>query len=225
MKRFSIILRYLSDQKGKIAVYVLFNLLSVIFSLVSLPCFAPFLQLLFNKEALVDVQPEFSFSASGILNYLKYYLSTLIREHSQIYALGAICILIIISVFFKNIFIYLSYRVLAPIRNRIMKRLRADLYTKILDLPIGYFTEQRKGDINSRMSNDAHEIEWSIIGTLEGLLKEPLTILIILSVLVVLSPQLSLFLLVLLPITGFIIGRVSRSLKNNQPVHRKKWAH
>jgi ATP-binding cassette, subfamily B, bacterial MsbA len=213
MKRFSIILRYLSDQKGKIGVYVLFNLLSVIFSLVSLAMLAPFLQLLFHKEGLVNIKPDFAFSASGILNYLKYYLSTLISKHNEVYALGAICILIIVSIFLKNIFIYLSYRVLAPIRNRIMKRLRADLYTKILDLPIGYFTEQRKGDINSRMSNDAHEIEWSIIGTLEGLLKEPLTILIILCMLVILSPQLSLFLLVLLPITGFIIGRVSRSLK------------
>src|SRR5690606_16912241 len=93
------------------------------------------------------------------------------------------------------------------------KRLRADLYTKILNLPIGYFTEQRKGDINSRMSNDAQEIEWSVLGTLEGLIKEPLTIIIILTVLITLSPQLSLFLLILLPLTGFIIGRVSRSLK------------
>jgi subfamily B ATP-binding cassette protein MsbA len=98
-------------------------------------------------------------------------------------------------------------------RNSVMKRLRADLYTKILQLPIGYFTEQRKGDIVSRMSNDANEIEWSVMSTLEGLIKEPITILIILSVLIFLSPQLSLFLLVLLPLTGFIIGRVSRSLK------------
>ncbi len=213
MKRFAIILRYLSDQKGKIALYILFNLLSVVFSLVSLAMLGPFLQLLFYKEGLVNTAPEFSFSAAGILNYLKYYLSTLIKAHDEIYALGAICILIIVAIFFKNIFIYLSYRVLAPIRNRVMKRLRADLYSKLLELPIGYFTEQRKGDINSRMSNDTHEIEWSIIGTLEGLLKEPLTILIILSILVGLSPQLSLFLLVLLPLTGFIIGRVSRSLK------------
>lgn len=213
MKRFATILRYLSDQKGKIALYVVFNLLSVIFSLFSLAMLAPFLQLLFGKEKLVEMEPGFSFSANGILNSFKYYLSNLIREHNEVYALGAICIFIIISVFFKNVFIYLSYRVLAPLRNRVMMRLRTDLYTKILQLPIGYFTEQRKGDITSRMSNDANEIEWSVIGTLEGLIKDPLTILIILGVLVFLSPQLSLFLLVLLPLTGFIIGRVSRSLR------------
>lgn len=213
MKRFSIILKYLADQKGKIALYVLFNLLSVVFSLVSLAMLAPFLQLLFGLDKLVEAQPEFSFSANGLMNYLKYYISTLIKEHSPLYALGAICVLVLAAIFFKNCFIYLSYRVLGPLRNRVMKRLRADLYSKILQLPIGYFTEQRKGDINSRMSNDANEIEWSIIGTLEGLIREPLTILIILSVLVFLSPQLSLFLLVLLPLTGFIIGRLSRALK------------
>lgn len=221
MKRFSTILKYLSDQKSNIGLYILFNLLSVIFSLFSLAMLAPFLQLLFGKEKLVDVEPVFSFSASGMLNSFKYYLSTLIREHNEIYALGAICIFIIISIFFKNVFIYLSYRILAPMRNRVMRRLRDDLYSKILDLPIGYFTEQRKGDINSRMSNDANEIEWSVISTLEGLIKDPLNILIILSVLIFLSPQLSLFLLVLLPLTGFIIGRVSQSLRK-QSTHAQE---
>jgi subfamily B ATP-binding cassette protein MsbA len=213
MKRFSTILKYLKDQKGSIALYVLFNLLSVVFSLFSLAMLGPFLQLLFYKEKLTNTAPVFHFSANGMLEYFKYYLSTLIREHNEIYALGAICIVIIISIFFKNFFIYFSYRILAPLRNRVMQRLRGDLYSKILDLPIGYFTEQRKGDISSRMSNDANEIEWSIISTLEGLIKEPLTIIIILSVLIFLSPQLSLFLLILLPLTGFIIGRVSRSLR------------
>lgn len=221
MKRFSTILKYLKDQKGNIALYVLFNLLSVVFSLFSLAMLAPFLQLLFGKEQLVETEPGFSFSANGILNSFKFYLSNLIRDHSEVYALGAICVFIIISVFLKNVFIYLSYRILAPMRNRVMKRLRADLYTKILQLPIGYFTEQRKGDITSRMSNDANEIEWSVISTLEGLIKDPLTILIILGVLVFLSPQLSLFLLVLLPLTGFIIGRVSRSLRK-QSTHAQE---
>ncbi|MFI5152141.1 MAG: ABC transporter ATP-binding protein [Chitinophagales bacterium] len=213
MKRFSIILKYLSDQKKNIVLYFLLNLFSILFSLVSLAMLAPFLQLLFGKEKLVSVQPKFTFSASGILNSLKYYLSTLIKEHSEIYALGAICVIIIISVFLKNAFLYLANRVLAPMRNHVMTKIRADLYTKILELPIGYFTEQRKGDIISRMSNDANEIEWAIMSTLEGLIREPMTILIIIVSLILISPTLSLFLFVLLPITGFIIGRVSRSLK------------
>jgi subfamily B ATP-binding cassette protein MsbA len=213
MKRFSTILGYLSDRKGNIALYVLFNLLSVIFSLVSLAMLAPFLQLLFGKDAPVHEEPNLAFSAESILLYLKYILTRLIDEHNQIYALGFICIVITISILFKNFFLYLAYRVLAPMRNHVMTRLRADLYSKILELPLGYFTEQRKGDIISRMSNDANEIEWSVMATLEGLIKEPMTILIILVSLIMLSPWLSLFLLVLLPLMGFLIGRVSRSLK------------
>lgn len=213
MKRFSTILGYLRDRKGNIALYLLFNLLSILFSLVSLTMLAPFLELLFNPEARVTDKPELAFSAESILLYLKYIITKLINEHSQIYALGFICIVIVTAILFKNLFLYLSYRVLAPMRNHVMTRLRSDLYAKILELPIGYFTEQRKGDIISRMSNDANEIEWSVMATLEALIKEPLTILIVLVSLIMLSPLLSLFLLVLLPLMGFIIGRVSRSLK------------
>src|SRR5688572_8488317 len=104
MKRFATILRYLRNQKGNIALYVLFNLLSILFSLVSLAMLAPFLQLLFGKEQLVEAQPDFTFSASGILEGLKYFISQLIREHNEVYALGAICIIIIIAIFFKNCF-------------------------------------------------------------------------------------------------------------------------
>ncbi|MFI5157091.1 MAG: ABC transporter transmembrane domain-containing protein, partial [Chitinophagales bacterium] len=213
MKRFAIILKYLTDQKRNIFLYFLLNLLSILFSLVSLAMLAPFLQLLFGMEQLVGVKPVFHFSAAGVLESLKYYLSHLIQTHSKIYALGAICLTLIVSIFLKNFFLYFSYRVLVPIRNRIMFRLKNDLYGKILDLPIGYFTEQRKGDIISRMSNDMNEIEWSVITTMEGLIKEPLTILIIFVSLIFISPTLSLFLLVLLPLTGFVIGRVSRTLK------------
>ncbi|GAC1528337.1 MAG: ABC transporter ATP-binding protein [Sediminibacterium sp.] len=213
MKRFSRILFYLRTQKQNIALYVVFNLLSVVFSLVSLAMLAPLLQMLFGKEQLVNIKPLWHFSASGILSYIKYCLSQLMNQHGPVYALAAICVIVILSIFFKNLFIYLSYRVLTPMRNHVMTRLRSDLYSKILELPIGYFTEQRKGDIISRMSNDINEVEWSVIGTLEGLIREPLTILIILACMVLMSPALSLFLLVLLPLTGFIIGRISRSLK------------
>ena len=222
MKRFSRILFYLRSQKKNIVLYVIFNLLSVIFSLVSLAMLAPFLQMLFGREKLLNVQPNWHFTATGILNYLKYIISQLIQQHSLIYALGAICVIIVVSVFLKNLFTYLSFRVLAPMRNYVMTKLRADLYSKILELPIGFFTEQRKGDIISRMSNDANEVEWSVMSTLEGLIRDPLNILIILVTLVYISPVLSLFLLVLLPLTGFIIGRVSRSLKKQSTASQEQ---
>jgi ATP-binding cassette, subfamily B, bacterial MsbA len=222
MKSFSTILKYLSDQKQNIFLYFVFNLLSILFSLLSLAMLAPFLQLLFGKEQFLASAPALRFSASSITVYLKYMLGMLIQHHDKVYALAAICLVVILSIFFKNIFLYLSYRVLAPLRNHVMTRLRADLYTKLLELPIGFFTEQRKGDIISRMSNDANEIEWSVMSTLEGLIKEPMNIIIILGTLFFLSVPLSLFLFVLLPLTGFIIGRVSRSLKKQSTVAQEQ---
>jgi len=222
MKRFSTILKYLRNQKRNIALYIAFNLLSVLFSLVSLAMLGPFLQLLFEKEKAPVIKPVFSFSANGLLNELKYYIGQLKSLHGAAYALSAICIIIVTSIFFKNVFTYLSYRVLAPMRNYVMTKLRADLYNKILSLPIGYFTEQRKGDIISRMSNDANEVEWSVMSTLEGLIRDPMTIIIILGTLIFLSPTLSLFLMVLLPLSGFIIGRVSRSLKKQSTQSQEK---
>lgn len=213
MKRFERIFFYLRDQKGNIALYFLFNLLSIIFSLVSLGMLGPFLFLLFGKEKPVDVKPVLKFTANGLLEYFNFYISQLMKEHSAMYALSFICIVLVVSIFLKNLFYYLTLRTVTPIRNHVMTRIRADLYAKILILPIGYFTEQRKGDIISRMSNDTNEVEWSIMGTLEGLIRDPLNIIVILVMLIFLSPLLSLFLLVLLPLTGFIIGRVSRSLK------------
>ena len=218
MKRFSTILKYLKDQKRYILLYFVFNLFSVLFSLVSLGMLIPFMQLLFGHEKMAEHAPQITFSAGSVLEYIKYILGILIRDHGPAYALGAICVIIIVSVFLKNLFLYLSYRVLGPLRNRVLTRLRADLYTKILKLPLGFFTEQRKGDLISRMSNDINEIEWSVISTLEGLFREPLTILVYLFTMVFLSPPLSLFLLVLLPVTGFIIGRVSRSLKRQSHI-------
>ena len=213
MKRFSRIFFYLRNQKGKIVSYLVFNLLSIIFSLVSVAMLAPFLDLLFSREAPLTVRPEPVFSSEGLMAQFKYGLSYLIIHYGHAKALIAVCITIIISVLFKNLFLYLSYRMLIPLRNRIMTNFREDLYDKILVLPVSYFTDQRKGDMMSRMSNDMNEIEWCIIGALEGLIKDPLNILILLVTLIFLSPMLSLVMLVLLPVAAFILGRVSKSLK------------
>ncbi|MDF2187100.1 ABC transporter ATP-binding protein [Paraflavitalea sp. CAU 1676] len=223
MKRFSTILKYLKDRKGQIGLYGLFVLLSIVFSLVSLGMLGPFLKLLFNQNPQTIAKPEsVTFSASSVLENLQYIIQQLIAEHNKVYALAFICIIVVVAIFFKNLFTYLSFRVLAPMRNHVMTRLRSDLYVKILQLPIGYFTEQRKGDIISRMSNDANEVEWSVMSTLEGLIREPMTILIILGALIFLSPMLSLFVFVLLPIMGFVIGRLSRSLKKQSTQSQEK---
>jgi ATP-binding cassette, subfamily B, bacterial MsbA len=222
MKQFNRIFKYLEGFKLNIGMYFLFILLSIIFSMVSLAMLAPFLQLLFDKSSRIANEPEFIFSAKGILLYVRYIISNIIASKNELSALAFICGIILTSVFFKNVFLYLSYRVLSPMRNGVMTKLRGDLYDKVLQLPVGFFSEQRKGDLISRMSNDANEVEWSVMMALEVLIKEPLTILFYLLMMILLSPQLSLFLFVFLPAMAFVIGRVSRSLKKQSTDAQEK---
>lgn len=112
----------------------------------------------------------------------------------------------------------MSYRAMGPVKNGIVNRFRLELYNKILLLPIGYFTEKRKGDLMSRVTNDVGEIEGSVVGTLEGWVRDPLTIIINLFVLFSISPKLTFFILLCIPVMGFVIGRMSRSLKKQSSV-------
>ena len=210
MKKFSVILQYLSRYKGKIALYMFFNILSIVFGLISLGMLSPFLDILFKEGAPAAQQVTLNTNAIG---GLKDILVGIVQTHSKSSVLIVICLLIIISTFLKNLFYYWASYISSPIRSATITFLRNDVYEKILALPIGYFTERRKGDLISRMTNDIYEIESSVVSTLEGLIKDPLTIIGYLAYMIYLSPHLSLFLLILLPITGFLIGRISRSLK------------
>ena len=214
MKRYAGLLKYFKPFGGNIALYMLFTVLSIVFGIVSIGMLIPFLDIIFHPEKRVNILPgTVKLNSENALQILSYYLTQIINKSGVITALGYICIVIIVSIFLKNVFLYLSYYVLSPMRNSVMTRLRNDLYSKILSLPIGYFTEQRKGDLISRMTNDTWELEGTVVNTMEGMVKEPLTLIILLLTLVFLSPQLSLFLLIFLPATAFIIGRVSRALK------------
>jgi ABC-type multidrug transport system fused ATPase/permease subunit len=125
-------------------------------------------------------------------------------------------------IFLKDLFQYLASYVSAPIRNAVINDMRQDLFTKVLKLPIGFFTGERKGDLLSRMTNDLQEVEVSIVSVLDAALRNPVIILVYLLALIKLSPQLTLFLLFFLPITGFVIGRVSKSLKRHSTAGQNK---
>lgn len=127
--------------------------------------------------------------------------------------LGAICVVLIVAIFLKNLFLYLSSYILNPVKNRIVNTFRSDIYDKILLLPIGYFTEQRKGDLLSRVTNDVNEVEGSVIGVLEGWIKDPLNIIFTLAALFLISPVLTGAILLCIPVIGFILGRISKALK------------
>ena len=210
MKRFGRILSYLKDYKGQLLLYIVCTLLATLFSLFALGFLSPFMEVIFKGNS---ASTSTSIESTSVTAILKDYLNTQIQTHGQVYALGLICVFIVAATMLKNLFLYISYYISSPIRSAIITRLRGELYNKVLSLPIGYFTEQRKGDIISRMTNDVNEVEYSIVSTLEGLIKDPLTVTGYLLFLVYISPTLSLFLLILLPLTGVIIGRISRNLK------------
>ena len=210
MKQYSRIFTYLGDYKGKIVLYFLFTLLSIVFSIVSIGMLMPFLQLIFLGDKGITTD-----SNNPAIRFVNEFLDNSIRTRGNIKTLAYICLLMIAFIILKNLFLYLSYYILNPLKNKIVNRLREDLYDKILQLPIGFFNEKRKGDLMSRMTNDVAEVEGSVVGTLEGWIRDPMTIIVTLAVLFVISPQLTLFILILIPVLGLIIGRITKSLKKH----------
>lgn len=203
--------------------YGLFILLSIFFSLFSLGMLTPFLDLIFGNNAFSGIVSTPVTDTANIKDIIYQFLQDIIQAKGKAYALGWICLFIVVSIFFKNLFLYLAFYFLAPIRNMVTKKYSKLLYDKILQLPVGYFTEKRKGDILSRASNDIAELESSVISALEGLIKEPLTIIGILIFLFLISAKLTLFVFILLPLAGFIVGRIGRSLKKHTNSAQVKW--
>ncbi len=222
MKNISKLLVFLKPYWKFATMNVVFNVLSVIFSLISVTMAIPFLSILFNRQPMVTEVGAFTFSVKGVTEYFYYFLSLIISGYGKAAALGMVCLFVIIMTFFKTWFRYLAMYNLAPLRNGIVRDLRNQLFVKVLDLPLSYFTEEKKGDIMSRMSNDVKEIEWSILSSLEMLFRDPLTILIFLVTLIILSPGLSLFAFTLLPLSALIIGQLGKNLRKQSKTGQEK---
>jgi ATP-binding cassette, subfamily B, bacterial MsbA len=231
MKRFNKILRYLVPYWAKAALNVLFNFLSVVFSLFSLTMVIPFLGILFGTQPTVDELYPFSLSFmreeglslfAMLKNNFYFYISQLIQNRGEIYALIFVSGLVIIMSLLKTGFKYLAMYNLATIRNGVVKDMRDSLYAKSVGLPLSYYSNERKGDIISRMTNDVHIVEWSIISSLEMLFSDPITIIVYLGGLIIISPHLTLFVLILLPISALIIGRLGKTLKTTALKGQKK---
>ena len=212
MRKYSLVFAYLKDYKLAITSYIICTLLSIVFGVASLGMLFPFLQVLFDKEniATKTVKKSSGFSPFG---WLKEKVGELVNDGDQLHTLAIVCLLIIGSIILKNTFLYLASRSLLPVKNKVATRFRVDIFNKVLSLPIGYFTEQRKGDLMSRMTNDVGQVENSVLGALEGWVKDPLQIIINLIVLFTINAELTIIILFFIPIMGFFIGRVGRSLK------------
>ena len=213
MKSLGIIFNYIKKYPRMVTGYFILNILSAFFSLISLAMLAPFLTLIFGLQQSDGVQSS-RFRLGELSDQLYNTLAELTQTpEGRIQALAIICILVICSIVLKNIFLYGAMYVLTPIRNNIINDMRTDMFKKILALPVGFFNEQRKGDIMSKLTNDLQDVEFSTISFLETFFREPILIALYLFAMINLSPELSVFLLLFLPVAGLIIGRIGRSLK------------
>ena len=164
---------------------------------------------------IINCKPEFALSSEYIKDISNYYLAGLIvTQGGKAKALIIICVIVFVMTFFKNLFRYLAMFFIAPIRNGVVRDLRNKMYKKAMDLPLSYYSEEKKGDLMSRMTSDVQEIEWSIMQTLEMIFREPLTIIISFSLMLLVSTKLTIYILLLLPIAALFIALLGKSLKS-----------
>ncbi len=225
MGYFKDILKYEKKYRKFTILNILFNILYAIFNVLSVLAFIPVLNILFSTERKVITKPIYE-GIIGIGNYLEnsfnYFIYQKIIDDGEINVLLFICLLSLSLFFFKNLFRYLASYVITFLRTGIVKDLRDQLYKKIVELPIAYFTEKRKGDIIARMTSDVQEVENSILTSIETIVREPLTVFISITIMLFMSLKLTLFVFILLPLSGFIISSISKKLKANSVKAQKE---
>ncbi|WP_319481702.1 ABC transporter ATP-binding protein [uncultured Draconibacterium sp.] len=205
--------RFLPPYKSKVILNFVFNFLAAVFGAFSFGLLAPVLGILFEtKESVHELLP-FEFSAKVIENNLSYFITWIIDRHGQSNALIYIGLFIVVMVMLKVGFTYLASFMMIGIRNGVVRDIRSKIYRKILALPLGFFSDEKKGDIMARMTGDVQEIENSVMNSLDMLFKNPMLIFISLAYMIYTSWSLTIFVFVMLPVTGFLIGRVGKSLK------------
>ncbi|OIQ38558.1 MAG: antibiotic ABC transporter ATP-binding protein [Bacteroidetes bacterium MedPE-SWsnd-G1] len=225
MTYFKKILAFAKPYTRFIWLNVIFNILYAIFNVLSVLGFIPVLGILFGQEEKVYEKPTYEGIKSiynFVQNSLNYRVTEMMESGGIDKALLFICILSFSLFFFKNFFRYLASFVLAYLRNGIVKDLRDKLYRKIVELPIAYFSEKKKGDVIARMTSDVQEIEVSFLTSLETIVREPLTIVLTLVSMFAISVKLTLFVFILLPVSGFIISSISKKLKANSLLAQKE---
>jgi ATP-binding cassette, subfamily B, bacterial MsbA len=216
MGYFKDILKYERTYRKFTLLNILFNIFYAIFNILSVLAFIPVLGILFGTDKQIITKPTYE-GFTKIGSFLKdsfyFFVSEKIESSGQINTLLFICVLALSLFFFKNLFRYLASYVITFLRTGIVKDLRDQLYHKIVELPISYFTEKRKGDIIARMTADVQEVEVSILTSIETIVREPLTVVIAISIMLFMSVKLTLFVFILLPVSGFIISSISKKLK------------
>ncbi len=216
------LLRYLTNYRGLVAIAIVCNVLTAIFTVVAIPLFQPFLELLFERVDMVTEAPERLSNFDDLSLYANYWLSRQITTLGKETALAYVCGFILLSFLLKNLFRYLALFFMAPVRNGIIRDLRNELYGHLLHLPLAYFTEERKGNLLSRITTDVQEVEGSILNVLEAVFREPFVIIGALSYMLFISPYLTLFVFGLMAFTGIVIGGIGKRLKRSSTAVQEK---
>lgn len=209
------VFRYLKFFPKEICCNIFFNVLAILFNLFSFVLIIPFVELLFGLTNPPAVVPDFSFSQQGLTDWGMFHLYRMKEQMGAWPCLGVVSVGYLSANLLSNLFRYLGLYFLSPIRNGIITRMRNDFYHHITILPISYFSVQRRGDIISRLSNDLTDVEWSMVCTLQSLIKDPINIVFFAATLIFISPKLFLYFLLILPLAVFLIGIIGKSLKRN----------
>ena len=215
------LLSRIRNYKKYFGLSILSNILLSFFTVISIPLLIPFFQILFDRTLTVAVQPD----TNDISEWIKYYLSDFILEHGRSTALLVICSLLIIVFFLKNIFRYGTMYFMAPVRNGIMYDIRKQMYDKFLELPLSFYSNERKGVLMSAMTYDVQEIEWSILNVLDAVFKSPIIMAGSIFFMLYINVKLTLFVFVLIAFTSLIIGGISRSLRHKSGQAQDKIAN
>lgn len=211
MKAFLDILRYIKNYRLYAILNIIFNLLTALFAVVSLLIIKPFLDILFTSSYAPSVHDESWIG--NLLSLFNGYLIHLIEADGKKTGLFFVCFVVIVAFFFKNLFRYLALFVMTPVRNGIERDLRAEVFEKLMQLPLSYFSDERKGDLMSRLTADVKEVQWSVLRCLETFVRAPVAIIGSLVVMLYISASLALFSLVLMVFVALIIGRIAKTLK------------
>jgi len=224
MRNFFRVLGFGKAYRHHAVLNVVFNLLSTLFHLLSLLLFIPFLRLLLGQVQPVHVRPTELWNREGLEGTFNWGLTQLIGTRGEMGALLAISILVVVIFLIKNLFRYLAVVAICNFRNYIVRDIRTAIYDKMLELPLRYHSGERKGDLLALITNDMHVMEYSVMLYIEMVFREPIAILLFLGTMITIAPQLTLVALVLLPISGLLIARISKSLKRQSTRVQEKSA-
>ena len=212
------ILQFAKPYKRFAILNIISNVFYALFSTLAFISFIPMLRVLFQEEKPISTKPvwngEFGNIKDFANNYSNYFLNQQVEQYGEVAALVSICITVIVLFFLKNLFNYLALYFIANLRNGMLKDIRNRIYDKIVELPVSFFSEKRKGDFISRITSDVQEIQTSFLSMLELFVKEPLTLIFTLVFMIGISPKLTLFVLVFLPLAGLLISTIGKKLKS-----------